>query len=501
MADEKKRILVLQNVVLDTNNILQDKMNCNKDGLNSHDNNSIPNVRKRRLTASTYLFDEEPVFSDSDDEEKYCKNVLATQNCFNFPNKTSEKLDAEFRCNLSPDDLKIIEVINEVIKECACVNVANVNDDFKQLINLCKELEVKYIAPPTSGKILSEIVAANNGPIDNEVLSNKDLVSKNLANIQELIPTPEDQYYQVNFAPSRNGCAGAENNSFFSQMFSFDSGFSSVPSITKYITDNEEKENKVRRSSRIRKPVNINNSGIFVTRKYIKLLNRKRAQRKTENNVRSKQKNSSKKTNTTNILKQRTENKSVSNVLMGRNEEKNIKQQNFITKSIASNEEKENVGRKSTRIPKPVTIKTSGMFVTRKDLKLLNKSRQRRKTGNIVRVKQKNSSSKITNRGKNEERNTKQQNKNKSSLATVMKLKETVGLKDFQESIFHLKALYLPSKQVKSLARNWMKNKSVEKNKLADDTRSVSMQHKTRKLYSPHEWLHAQEFIDLEVKN
>lgn len=107
----KKPITLLQDVIVKSSSINNTQETCRIEESNHN---------KRRYTSSTYIFDEEPIFSDSEEEAEYYKTVLAFQNYFTHTNESPKKLDVEIQCNITSDDLKIVDAI----KKCASIDVS-----------------------------------------------------------------------------------------------------------------------------------------------------------------------------------------------------------------------------------------------------------------------------------------------------------------------------------------------------------------------------------------
>lgn len=105
----KNTVIVLQNITLKKNPV-----SC----ISNENDSNINNITKRRYTSSSYIFDEEPLFSDSEEETEYFNNILAVQN-LTCIDEMPKRLDVEVQCDITSDNLKIVDVI----EKCASFDV------------------------------------------------------------------------------------------------------------------------------------------------------------------------------------------------------------------------------------------------------------------------------------------------------------------------------------------------------------------------------------------
>ncbi|KAJ8923358.1 hypothetical protein NQ315_001916 [Exocentrus adspersus] len=150
MSDDKgsknRHITVLQDIVLNrnfTHPVLQ-KLQSGYEEKNTFKSTT---GTKRRYTDSVYMFDEEPVFSDSDTEIEYHKIVMASmpnaKEYLQGMNESRQSNIVEDQSNLTSEEMKILKFI----RTCSVTDIENVNDDFKQFVDLCKQLQSKYPLP------------------------------------------------------------------------------------------------------------------------------------------------------------------------------------------------------------------------------------------------------------------------------------------------------------------------------------------------------------------
>ncbi|KAJ8945919.1 hypothetical protein NQ314_009006 [Rhamnusium bicolor] len=253
----------------------------------------VHNSRVRRYTASVLVFDEEPVFSDSDEEKEYNKRILETHKIETTSNQTSKKSSVEVQCDiplddkkyLLPDELKYDREISEVQKFGIIssqapnkVNVAvqcnilldelkvkefvklfansdfeNVPEDFKQLVVLCRQLLYKWNPSPSPSK---RNVSCNS----NDNVTNTQLFQQQPETIRN-VEDPKLHSTSNEFLPSKsnNGV-----NDFTSESFNTDENIFSSSQIVDIPDQNGSftENNWVRRSTRQRRSKN--NSKIIV---------------------------------------------------------------------------------------------------------------------------------------------------------------------------------------------------------------------------------------------
>ncbi|KAJ8929885.1 hypothetical protein NQ314_017379 [Rhamnusium bicolor] len=211
----------------------------------------VHNSRVRRYTASVLVFDEEPVFSDSDEEKEYNKRILETHEMETTSNQTSKKSSVEVQCNIPNkvnvamqcnillDDLKV----KEFVKLFANSDIENVPEDFKQLVVLCRQLLYKW---NNSQSPLKRNVSCNS----NDNVTNTQLFQQQPETIRN-VEGPKLHSTSNEFLPSKSD-SGV--NDFTSESFNTDVNLISSSQIVDTPDQNGSvaENNWVRRSTRLR---------------------------------------------------------------------------------------------------------------------------------------------------------------------------------------------------------------------------------------------------------
>ncbi|KAG5873673.1 hypothetical protein JTB14_013339 [Gonioctena quinquepunctata] len=210
--------------------------------------------RKRRVTTSSLYLDEEPVFSDSEEEMEYMRKIFDVSD-YVSPPKPPKNREVGVQCDI-PEEKSPIAVIQEC---CSLLNPDDIVTKFtvpekylSDLINLCKRIKSK--SNGESGEFVNEN-SFTTGDRTDEEKSQKMCSCSIYASSEEFIPSSQGKFPQEkdNSLHPSLVC----NNMTLGKPFASDEQFYGKTPLEKKKRDTvmkTHKGNSARQSNRFRQP-------------------------------------------------------------------------------------------------------------------------------------------------------------------------------------------------------------------------------------------------------